>query len=237
MAAAAQVVCDAAASLLPSLEPILGVAVALNLAYLNLSKFAYIEQIKVLIHDRLQKVDQNVKASIADTPWFKQLCALSGVQTLDTALPAENEKKFWISAPGAWGVLYNIFFYWRIGRALAVLATLYCLSLLILGSAHSARITDWLACHFDKSRIVNDFFISSFAVIWPLITVLVGQFVVWRAISFIVYQTDNLKKAATQEAVTAIAEVQLAIDAQPKQGEMAGPPQQRKSRGRGQAAA
>lgn len=202
-------VCEAAASLLPSLEPILGASLALNLAYLNLSKFGYINIVKNSIGTRLDKLDPNVRNRIESTLWYRQMHALANVETLDQTLPWKA--KFWIAAPSLWGVLYNVLFYWRIGRGVAILAVIYALVLLILGVGHSSGMTDWGACHFSGDHIFNDYRLATIGLLWPLFVVTIGAIVCSSATRFVKYQTQSLEEEAVAEARGALDRSQGAV--------------------------
>lgn len=201
--------CASATSLLSTLEPLCGASVALNLAYLNLSKFGYITVVKDAIGGRLKKIDPNVKERIKDTEWFRQMAALSEVDTLDQSLP--TTKAIWIKAPGIWGFFYNVLFYWRIGRGMAVVATLHALFLLMLGAGHQSNVTNWLACHFDDVHIPNDFALTCVGLLWPLFVVGIGQWVCSSASKFVKYQTSNLADEAKRDATEALDESTRAI--------------------------
>lgn len=205
--------CAAAISLLPSLEPVLGGSLALNLAYLNLSKFAYINVVKASIGHRLEKVkdDATLRNRIDATQWYRQMDALANVETLDQSLP--GRKKPWVSAPGVWGFFYNILFYWRLGRAVSILAVVYALSLLILGVGHASGAITWGRCYFDESWIANDFTLATIGLIWPILMVTAGTLICTAATHFVKYQTQNLKEAAVTEAREALTESEQAVTA------------------------
>jgi hypothetical protein len=210
MAAATALACEAATSVLPSLEPLLGASLALNLAYLNLSKFAYITVVKESIGGRLKRLDPSVKDRIKDTPWYVQMSSLAAVDTLDHGLP--SPKKGWVKAPGIWGFLYNLLFYWRLGRALSILATVHALSLLILGVGHQSGAINLWRCHFSAGAIGNDFLLASLGVVWPIFMVTAGTLVCSAASKFVKYQTANLAQAAKSEATEALGESQKALE-------------------------
>jgi len=68
-------------SLLPSLEPICGGALALNLAYLNLDRFRYAQRLKEAARDSLARVDNSVPKANKNLPWWKHLISISELNT------------------------------------------------------------------------------------------------------------------------------------------------------------
>jgi hypothetical protein len=202
--------CSAATSLLPFLEPMLGASIAFNLAYLNLAKFGYITVVKDSIGGRLKRLDPSVKTKVKDTPWFKQMVALAGVDTLDQGLP--NGSKRWIESPGIWGVLYNVLFYWRLGRGISILATVHALILLILGVGHASGTLSIFKCHFALGRFADDFWLAALGLVWPIAMVGIGTMVCSSASKFLKYQTKNLADEAKRDATTALDESSRAVD-------------------------
>jgi hypothetical protein len=194
-------ICSSTISLLPNLEPIHGAGLAFNLAYLNLSMFAYITSIGEQVNKQIENLDANVTAGLGDAVWYKQLSSLVNVKTLE-----EEEGFFthgwWISLPGIWGVLYNFMFYWRIGKILSVIATIYVSALLLLGAGHSAGLLLYSETWFSANRIGTDFYWSTAAFLWPIFAVTCGTLVNWQALRFSRYQLGQLpqdkKNAATE---------------------------------------
>lgn len=201
-------------SALAALEPILGISIAINLAYLNLPKFQYISIVRDRLRARLDKLDGRVKNSIKSTPWYEQLNELASVEPFDLELRSFT-KKWWVKSPGLWGLLYNVFFYWRFGRALSIFATAYALILLILGAGHTAGATDLMLGYFN-THIGRHFFWASISALWPIITVVVGEVVCSGAENFLNYQTGNLKERAMSSAKKQVDDLDEKLDAKAK---------------------
>lgn len=191
-----------AINLLSGLEPILGVSVALNLAYLNIRKFHYISIVKNRLSEKLRALDVNVIGNIKNTPWFKQLTNLAAVEPLDLEWPYLT-RNIWVSAPGFWGVIYNVFFYWRFGRTLSIFGTFYSLVLLIWGAGIQSEAIS-VGREYFNATIGSHFFWSLASATWPLISILAGEFVCVSAARFVTYQTDNLKTQARSDAELAV---------------------------------
>jgi hypothetical protein len=192
-------------SLLSALEPILGVSVALNLAYLSISRFHYITIVKQKLRKRLDAIDQKVITSVQNTNWYCQLRDLASVDTIEFELP-HFIKNPYINAPGFWGFFYNFFFYWRLGKILSVVGTVYSLFLLFLGAGHASTATEFLQDYFN-THINRHYLWSMMAAIWPVLSVMAGEYVSIQAARFVKYQTDNLRTQARTTAERAVAEL------------------------------
>lgn len=189
-------------SLLPSLEPILGVSIALNLVYLNIQKFHYISIIKAKLGSRLRELDPHVIAQVENTPWYGQLKDLAGVDTIELELP-NLRQRFYVKSPGTWGFVYNFFFYWRFGKIISLLATFYTLFLLFLGVGHSSSATILLVDYFNDT-ILSHYCLAMVAATWPILSVIAGEYVCICAARFVKYQTDNLQTQAKNDAENAV---------------------------------
>jgi hypothetical protein len=198
-------------SLLPALEPVLGISVALNLVYLNIQKFHYITIVKDKLGSRLRELDRRVINQVKNTQWYTQLRELADVDTIELEWP-KLTKKIYIKAPGLWGFAYNFFFYWRFGKIISLAATCYALFLLFLGVGHTASATDFLQSYFNET-IAWHYGLSVFSAIWPIVSVAAGEFVCVSAARFVKYQTDSLRSQATTKAVKAVRELQENLDA------------------------
>lgn len=206
-------VCAAASSLLPKLEAVLGVSVAINLAYLNLPAFGYIERVKKTLSHRLELMDKSLKGLLHRAPWFSQIDALANVETLELRMPSIT--KPWVPAPGVWGFLYNLLFYWRVARAASVLSLVYALVLLLLGAGHDSCALSFAAQSFNKDHIGAHFFWSCMTIIWPILMVVAGTYITSSAARFVDYQTRNLEATALSDADQALTETERAVGALP----------------------
>jgi hypothetical protein len=198
--------CLANAPKLITLEPLLGVSLTLNLAYLNIGKFEYIRQVRKIVKIKLDRLDPNVKSEIKDTKWFTQLESLANLDT-DEDLPLPRNS-FWLQAPSFWGFLYNLLFYWPIGRLVSMVSAIYCLFLLILSVGYESGGFSLLACHYSGSSLAHVFGWVVASLIWPLAMISAGSFIGLRANAFVNYQTDQLKTKAALDAQAALSEVE-----------------------------
>jgi hypothetical protein len=189
-----------------TLEPLLGASVTLNLAYLNIKKFEYIRQIRRIVKVKLDRLDPNVKNQVKDTKWFIQLESLSNLDA-DEDLPLPRNS-WWLKAPSVWGFLYNLLFYWPIGRLISIISTVYCILLLILSVGYESGALSLLACHYSGSSLSHVFFWVAASLIWPISIISIGSFIGSRANAFVNYQTDQLKTDAAKDAEVALSEVE-----------------------------
>lgn len=144
-----------------------------------------------------------------NTAWYQQLDELSNVDARELEWPNFN-RKLWIKAPSVWGVVYNVFFYWRFGRILSILFTIYALFLIMLGVGHSSGATAFGVQYFN-AHITTHFSWAIFATIWPIVTIVFGEFVCRSAMSFVSYQTENLEERVVQKAEQAVGSAEAAI--------------------------
>jgi hypothetical protein len=194
-----------AAAILPNvmaLEPILGVAIALNLAYLNIKKFGYLLQVQRVIKHRLNRLDENVVDAIKDTEWYGQLKSLSDLEINDNS-PFKRES-YWKNAPESWGVLYNLFFYIPIGRFFSILSTAYCLLLLIAGVGCSINYWSVYSCDYHTYNMFKLYVFSIVSLLWPIIVIIFGELITSKAGKFLSYQTNKLKTKEKEAAVDAL---------------------------------
>ena len=188
-----------ATSLLMELEPIFGVSIALNLAFINIKKFQYIDVVKRTLASRIADIDQNIRTNIGQTPWFIQINDMASVET--ALNPLDNKRfKLWISAPAFWGILYNILFYWQVARAFSIAGTAYCIFLLLLGVGQQVGAISLWATRFTSDRIGGHYWAASLSLLWPIACIAAGSFICTKAISFMKYQTDNLGRSAVKDA-------------------------------------
>lgn len=197
-------------STLIQLEPLLGTAIVLNLAYLNLPKFAYIATVRSMLRRRIRLLDREVVAQIHRAQWFIQLRALTEVETLD--MGRFWPRTLWVRAPSLWGVLYNVFFNWRIARIVSVAATVYALTYLAIAVGLHAHVMHDFECSFNEGTIGGEYNLVLAAVIWPLLAVCLGQYIVWRSNRFMTYSLTGIKDKAVAAATTKLTALDEWLD-------------------------
>ncbi|MER8955793.1 hypothetical protein NKJ46_34055 [Mesorhizobium sp. M0166] len=199
-------------SMLPQLEPVLGAALGLNLAYLNLAVFAYITRISDSVSESLAAVEASATDAVKDTIWYGQLRAIADVKTIDKNRILIPETRWINTPPSVWGILFNVFFFWRLGKLLSIVLTVFVAFMLILGTAHSAGIIGWFLCK-DANSISFYFLLSVLAFVWPMLMAWAGAWVQLAARRFLRYQVTSLGKAALMEAAATTAAASKAVDA------------------------
>ena len=190
-------------------------AIVLNLAYLALPKFAYIDELRVLVSERIGKLDRKVVDSVRETAWFCQAKALTEVRTFERM---DFAKQPWmIDLPGLWGKLYNFFFYWRVGRIGAIALTAMSLALVLIAVGDASGATHIGECGFPQKTLGLDFAITLIAFLWPIVVVTAGQLVKSGAAKFITYQTKNLRDTFSGEATDVVDKFEHWYDTLPRQ--------------------
>ena len=123
---------DYTASFLPKLEPMLGIAFALNLAYIGLPRFRYREQIQNHTRDKLGPLS-NATDETKSTSWYK---ALSRMAKMNNGEKASNKADF---PSEIWAKLYAFLFENHWDRRVVVSFCMILVALLSIGVAHSTE--------------------------------------------------------------------------------------------------
>jgi hypothetical protein len=194
--------CTVIADALIKLEPLLGAAIVLNLAYLNLPEFAYMVELRAIAAERLAKLDRVVVQVNKDTPWFKALMQLATVETRG-GLPTASKPQ-WLNLSGTWGFIYNLLFYRSVGRTVSVIFTAYTLILLMLAVGNEAGVVERGKCGFPQHYLPFDYYSVVVALLWPLAVVCAGQFVLVRCKAYILEHTMGLGQQAEANADLAL---------------------------------
>ena len=119
-------------SLLPALEPVLGIAFALNLAYVGLPRFRYREAIRTdLSHELAVSFNGNEDRQI-DLPWYRTLARLCGKTKTSSGKRIENGEL----PDGVWPKIY-VMFEKRADRFLSISACVLLGFLVFFGVGHS----------------------------------------------------------------------------------------------------
>jgi hypothetical protein len=159
-----------------------------------------------MLRRRIRLIDREVVGKIHNSPWFIQLRALTEVETLD--MGRFWPKVFWVRAPGLWGVLYNVVFNWRIARIVSIGATVYALVSLAIAVGLHAHVMHDFECWFDEGTLGGEYNLVLAAVIWPLLAVCVGQYIVWSTNRFMTYSLSGM----SEKAVAAATDKLTALD-------------------------
>lgn len=192
---------------IPKLEPLLGIGLAMNLAYLNLPIFHFLTVISKSAEECLKLVNASTKREIDATQWYKDTLALSDIHTLQD-LRIDAKTAWWVpfhSFPTS--ILFNIVFYYRIGKGLSILATVYCSLLIIFGVAAQMNPKDNFACKACL-YIGDQFWLSVASFLWPIFCVGIGASLRFFFMRHTKYHLKGIGSKAVTEAEVAVTEAE-----------------------------
>lgn len=169
-------------SLLPNLEPILGITFAVNLAYIALPRFRYRERIGEFAAEKLKEISNPTEA-IKKLDWYRgvaRLCKMpnhsNGFDTKEVALPDEN-----------WAGTYKWLFEKHVDRYTTITIAFFAAILMVLGTAHSfGYLGNFfgyvpLAALFSETTIHYWFWLTVVGMLIPVFAVYKGSSVVEKA--------------------------------------------------------
>jgi len=166
------------ASFLQALEPLLGGGLALNLAYLYLQWFYYLETIsKTAVDARRVGADSNeILSNGTNDPDVQCVDYLASLGKVGTSL--RKSKRFPNLPWGTWwAYLLLLFFITRLDRLIAIIGTGLIMVFLVIGVAHDIGMyTDTLTNLSDKKRHVY-FHLATLAFIWPVAMAILAFFI------------------------------------------------------------
>lgn len=189
-------------SLLPNLEPVLGVAFALCLAYIGLARFRYRSEIRNYVRELMGDL-VNAPKHIAETGWFKGVARLSSLGDYDRRWPYRSDKNAQLA--GAWSVIYEKWFECHQDRCCIISSAIICAVLMLLGVAHTIGLSgfEWSKVYFTKEYITLTFYANIVMMALPVASVIAGRFTVKGAKGFAGAHVTDLKaqmKANVQKA-------------------------------------
>ncbi|MCW2390954.1 hypothetical protein [Sphingobium sp. B11D3A] len=161
----------------------------------------------------MNAIDKNVRLTVEGTKWYKQMHGLSEIHT-DEFFNHKNSQR-WISAPGAWGVVYNLMFYWPLGRLISVIATSYSILLLCLGSGEKTGAVHWTSHFFPLAQVSLHYWLSVSALVWPTVCIAAGTYICSGAHKFLDYQTQDLGQRALEDVTSGLQAAEEAVNATP----------------------
>lgn len=166
------------ASFLQSLEPLLGGGLALNLAYLYLQWFYYLEAIgKTAVQARRDGADSNdILGSDTSDPDVRCVDYLASLGKSGSKL--KKNKQFPKLPWGTWWSYPLLgFFITKLDRLIAMFGTGFIMLFLIFGVAHDIGMyQDTLVNLTDKEKH-RYFHIATLAFIWPVIMAILAFFI------------------------------------------------------------
>lgn len=186
---------DFSLSLLPDLQPILGGAFALNLAYIGLPRFRYREKIRIHVRQKLDEI-KDPPANIRETAWYQQVARLAALGNNDgMEEEAKKNKKKKASMPSEiWTKTYTWYFEYHQDRYIVFFLALICFSLSSIGVAHEIEYMGSLINIFNKDIIGYWFWFTIVSAAIPVITVFTGRYVVRSACQYSDRQIKDLAR-------------------------------------------
>lgn len=200
----------ACASEIAKLEPLLGIGLAFNLAYLNLPIFSFLTNVSREVQLCLAGLPSVTKDEIHDTPWYKDAQALSKVHNLQT-LDLHEENPRWVRFKSKLNsLLFNALFHYRLARVGCLLGTAFGLAAIVLGVAASLNSPPAILCLIN-SLIGTPFWLAVTSLVWPVGCVSAGAWVRYTTLRDLRYNLKNLGKKALKDAEGEIGKVENAI--------------------------
>ncbi|HBM89079.1 MAG TPA: hypothetical protein DD437_11080 [Rhodobiaceae bacterium] len=194
------------------LEPVLGLGLALNLAYLNLPMFGFITVISKGVEDCLSGLSKGVLDNVKETPWYKDAAELASIHNLETLDPTERNP-WWIRFKSKRNAaLFNVLFLWRIGKVLSIAATGFCAIGMVIGVALETHNAEGIVCTVLEFTGVP-FWTSIAAFVWPIFCVTSGAIVKSSVTRELHYNLKDLGKKQKEEAEGVLQEVEKAVEA------------------------
>lgn len=194
---------DPAAHSLHGLEVLASLAVALNLAYLNLPKFQTVEIMSRIAKDHRDDLTHRNGQNLSGFTWFRQLSSLADIEMSPDRLLGSGKQQL-IDVPNAWGFWLNLLFIRPIGRNLAVASTAYGLLIVLLASAYGAHAVSTGENYFGRAAYGYLWPLVA-ATLWPLFVISMGTYVKSGFAEFLRTNTDETEAAAFQDAANEVS--------------------------------
>ena len=166
------------ASFLPALEPLLGGGLALNLAYLYLQWFYYLETIsKTAVDARRVGADSNdILSNGTNDPDVQCVDYLASLGKVGTSL--KRSRRFPNLPWGAWwSYPLLIFFITKLDRFIAIIGTGLIILFLIIGVAHDIGIYQETLTDLSDKKKHWYFHLMTIAFIWPVVMAMLAFFI------------------------------------------------------------
>lgn len=198
--------------MIPLLEPMLGMALAMNLAYLNLPIFSFLSQISDAVSAKIDSLPDATKRHVEGTQWFKEAVEIAKVKNLE-------RMEFNNSRSGRWwtpfnsitcGILFNVLFKYRVGKAFSLILTAATCLLIILGVMINTDPAS-PATLLLLSWVPYPFWVGFVAFFWPLFAIGAGAVIRITTIRQLNYTLRDLGDDALSKANEALREAETAV--------------------------
>lgn len=187
-------------SLLPNLEPMLGFAFALNLAYIGLARFRYRSEIRNFVLTEMGDL-KTAPEHITSTDWYKAVARLSSLEDFDRRWTQKSDKNAQLT--GLWSTIYTHWFECHQDYFMVVTGTVLTCILLAGGVAHTVGMFGYTHFLFSKDSIHFSFWLTVYLSCLPVVSVIAGKYTVSRAKLFASGHIKDLKKQLQAGAQTA----------------------------------
>lgn len=194
---------DMVISAIPSLEPILGAALAINLAYLYIPWFHYLKIIGETAREALR--DSTDSSTILQENSDKN--GVSCVKYLASLGERRTEKVVCNLWGQSWSYLLRLFT-WKIDKIVSFCAVVFVVSMIVLGAAHGMGIYENFLFDIESNTKHRLLHLSIVCIAWPFIMASLA-YIARILVEGFVYKT--IGKLASKEN----KEEQSAFDAKP----------------------
>ena len=176
---AAQVV-----SLLPSLEPMAGAALAFNLAYLSLPRFRYRHAIRETAGKQLSTLRPDDGSDVPEhfrrSKLYREVEWLAALPDNHPASSNDDSKNNGQRPSGLVARFYANLFNRHQDRFISMVMTGICLLSFFFGTAHSINHLTFSSPFFDGSGAICNLYLLLFCILLPMVFVVAGsQIVKW----------------------------------------------------------
>ncbi|NGQ89283.1 hypothetical protein G5V65_00120 [Rhodobacter sp. HX-7-19] len=189
-------------------------ALAFNLAYLNLPIFHFLSQISEAVGTKIDALPDSTKRHVENTPWFKDAVQIAKVKNLER-VQFHNSRSGSLWTPFSnklCAVLFNVLFKFRLAKVLSILLTATCCQLIILGVMidimPSAMVTAVLVQHTPAP-----FFLALLSFLWPIIVIGAGASIRIITVRQLNYTLAGLGVTAMDEAEEALKKAEQVVEA------------------------
>ena len=197
-------------SLIPKLEPLLGIAMAMNLAFLNLPIFSFVDVISKEVDECLSCLKDGTRNEIGRTEWFKDAESIAKIHSLKS-IDLSEEPPRWIRFKSWWvAIPFNILFYRGVGKLLSILSVIFCAIFISAGVAADVYPLESGMCKVVQTLGAN-FTLSVFSFIWPVICVAFGAFIRRSVLRETRYNLKYIGKEAVKGAADALMKTENAV--------------------------
>lgn len=165
----------------PQLSSLAETTLAINLAYLNLQRFRYREQIRQRASSELDALGSEsvLPKSILESDQFKEILYLARLKNNDGLDDTKNHKKIFAASPsGGWAFLYRFIFANHQDLGAAIMLSIFSTLILLAGTAEGIHAAPYFTKYATDGWALFYFVVLSMGLLFPMIFVLSGRRVV-----------------------------------------------------------